>query len=97
MNFLKQSTTEGISVFSPVAERPVTKSRGSWRMDVGEMVEMEGVPLGLDEFVLTADPTGFDKVQVIILQSNLQKILENVPSSLDTWMAGKFLSIGILQ
>lgn len=50
--FLKWSTTQGISVFSPVVGRPVTKSRGSWRMDVGEMVETEGVPLGLDELVL---------------------------------------------
>lgn len=68
--FLKWPTMEGISVFSLVAGRPVTKSRETWRMDVGEMAEMEGVPLWLDKLVLTAELTGFDKVQVIILQSN---------------------------
>lgn len=83
------------SVFSLVAGRPVTKSRETWRMDVGEMAEMEGVPLWLDKLVLTAELAG--KVQVINLQSNLQKTLENVPSLLDTWVAGKFLSMSILQ
>lgn len=45
-------------------------------MDVGEMAEMEGVPLWLDNVVLTGELAGFDKVQAIILQSNLKKYWE---------------------
>lgn len=60
--FLKRSTTEEISVFSPLVRRPVTKARETWKIDVGETVEMEGVLMGLDKLMLT------DEVQVIILQ-----------------------------